>query len=440
MTLAQLLSIFFENGCNTVFVKELAANDNSKNQVYFGGNFSVLNIFPISEIINETAGDWKKERFKAKMKFSWIAETGQLFEAPNSQLILYPRYPEVRFSGFLAGCENAPSNLMNSRIPSRILFLGVTKERETIGFTAHPESSLAVEFSKKKHLERSGVFHVIDLSISENNSRTQLLRELLRIHQLDWIDSKRLNKFGQIIPCNAQQCGGYTLEAEFGITPNGLSEPDFLDWEIKQFGVKNFQKPLSSVITLMTPEPTDGIYAQIGYKEFVRKYGYPDTKGILDRMNFGGVYKIGKSSKRTKIRLEISGFDLESGKIRNTDGKILLLNDEDDEVASWSFLSLILHWNRKHNNACFVPSLKREIPTKQYSFSNKILLGNGTSFDLFLQQLAIGNIYYDPAIKIVDNLGNRSGDKPRSQFRIKSKYLENIYYKTEWIDLNSVFE
>jgi len=25
--------------------------------------------------------------------------------------------------------------------------------------------------------------------------------------------------------------GGYTLEAELGITPNGYSEPDFMGWE-----------------------------------------------------------------------------------------------------------------------------------------------------------------------------------------------------------------
>ncbi len=32
------------------------------------------------------------------------------------------------------------------------------------------------------------------------------------------------------------------LEAELGVTPNGYSEPDFMGWEIKQFGVKKFDK------------------------------------------------------------------------------------------------------------------------------------------------------------------------------------------------------
>jgi hypothetical protein len=31
----------------------------------------------------------------------------------------------------------------------------------------------------------------------------------------------------------SSNCGGYTLEAELGATPNGYSEPDFMGWEIK---------------------------------------------------------------------------------------------------------------------------------------------------------------------------------------------------------------
>jgi hypothetical protein len=53
-----------------------------------------------------------------------------------------------------------------------------------------------------------------------------------------------------ILPCKSPQCGGYTLEAELGITPNGYSEPDFMGWEVKQFGVTKFENINSSIITL----------------------------------------------------------------------------------------------------------------------------------------------------------------------------------------------
>ena len=98
MRLQNLKSLFIDNGCNKIYIKKLSPNDNSKNQVYFGGSFEILNILPISEIKNEEAGDWNKERFKASINFSWIADDGNLFPAPNAQLILYPKYPEVRFS------------------------------------------------------------------------------------------------------------------------------------------------------------------------------------------------------------------------------------------------------------------------------------------------------------------------------------------------------
>ncbi|HNF24202.1 MAG TPA: hypothetical protein PKV80_07020, partial [Leptospiraceae bacterium] len=60
------------HGCKKIYIKELSLNDNSKNQVYFGNSFEILNILPISEVKTEEAGEWKKERFKASLNFSWI--------------------------------------------------------------------------------------------------------------------------------------------------------------------------------------------------------------------------------------------------------------------------------------------------------------------------------------------------------------------------------
>src|SRR5690349_13324016 len=140
MTLENLKALYANNGCNKIYVKRLSPNDNSKNQVYLAGSFDILNIFPISEITTDSAGDWKKERFKATIKFSWISEDGNTSSAPKSQLILYPKYPEVRFSGFLAKCDNAPSELMATRMEGRILFLGVSQNGRILGFVASQNS------------------------------------------------------------------------------------------------------------------------------------------------------------------------------------------------------------------------------------------------------------------------------------------------------------
>jgi hypothetical protein len=433
MNLRNLKSLFGDNGCNKIYIKKMSPNDNSKNQVYFGGSFEILNILPITEIKNEEAGDWNKERFKASIKFSWIGEDGNLFPAPNAQLILYPKYPEVRFSGFLAKCENPPSDLMTQRLADRLLFFSVAKDGTVLGFVTAPNTVIAQEFANERSVSEHGVFKVIELPQVSNN-KVKLINELLRIHQLGWIKSKRLDGNGNLLPCEAPNCGGYTLEAEFGITPNGYSEPDFLGWEIKQFGVVNFTRINSAIITLMTPEPTDGVYKTKGAETFIREYGYSDRTGREDRMNFGGIHKVGVRQQLTNLEMQLIGFDTESGKIRNSNGRIALVDECNNEAASWSFSSLLLHWNRKHNQACYVPSLSETVNERQYKYGNNIILGIGTDFQLFLSQMAKGNIYYDPGIKM-ENVSTKPKIKKRSQFRIKSQNLPNLYKVNEIIDV-----
>ena len=433
MNLKNLKTLFINNGCDEIYVKKLAPNDNSKNQVYFGGNFEILNVLPISSIETVEAGDWKRERFKASLNFSWITEEGNLSPAKHSQLILYPKYPEVRFSGFLLGSKNAPSELMTQRLVDRLLFIGVSKNGTVLGFVTHPESEIAKEFALEKNLCEHGVFTIIELPQIANN-RSILLQELTRIHNQGWLDSKRLDSDGKILPCRASNCGGYTLEAELGITPNGYSEPDFMGWEIKQFGVKKFENINSSIITLMTPEPTDGLYKSEGTEYFIKTYGYPDKLGRPDRMNFGGVHKSGELHPTTKLEMKLIGFDHESGKIRNSNGSIALVDQTGNEAASWSFSSMLLHWNRKHDKACYVPSLSDTKGDRKYKYGNNVILGTGTDFQLFLRQMAIGNIYYDPGIKM-ENMSTKPKVKKRSQFRIKSRFLPNLYKKNEIIKL-----
>lgn len=39
--------------------------------------------------------------------------------------------------------------------------------------------------------------------------------------------------------------------------------------------------------------------------------------------------------------MKLIGFDIDSGKIRNSNGRIVLLDESDNETASWSFASLL---------------------------------------------------------------------------------------------------
>lgn len=322
---------------------------------------------------------------------------------------------------------------MTQRLANRLLFLSVSKTGIVLGYVAAPNSEIANEFNRLKVVADIGIFKVIDLPRTTNNKQ-KLLAELYRIHQLDWITSKRLDKDGNVLSCISSNCGGYTLEAELGITPNGYSEPDYLGWEIKQFAVANFDRINSSVITLMTPEPTDGIYKTKGADIFLNQYGYADKTGREDRINFGGIHKAGIRHAFTNLEMQLIGFDNASGKIRNSNGRIALVDRKGNEAAAWSFASMLLHWNRKHNQACYVPSLSETTGDRKYKYGDRIILGTGTDFQLFLGQMAVGNIYYDPGIKM-ENVSTKPRIKKRSQFRVKSQHLSNLYKDSEIVKL-----
>ena len=244
---------------------------------------------------------------------------------------------------------------------------------------------------------------------------------------------------GKIELYKARNGGGYTLEAELGVAPNSYAEPDFLGWEIKQYGVTNFDtfRPKSPV-TLMTPEPTGGIYKDSGLPFFLKKFGYPDQLGRDDRINFGGRYLCnGEFHNKTGLRLVLHGFDATSGKITALDGGIALVSIDDEIAALWNYAGMMKHWNQKHAQAAYVPSIFRT-PPPEYSYGAKILLCERTDFSLFLRAVSAGQIYYDPGIKIEGVSTTSPTIKRRSQFRISHNHLVSIYHESEIIDLTAI--
>jgi hypothetical protein len=448
MNLESLLKIFSDKACNKVYVKKLSANDNSKNQIYLAGSFDVLNILPSGEVVTDTDGHRKMKTLKSKLDFYWINNEGILSFAPNAQLILYPDYPEVRFSGFLKGSKNPPSELLRSRIDARLLFLGVSNEKKIYGFVVAPETELAKEFLSLKNLETHGVFNVITIINGKmiKDSKSMLLSELKRIHNLGWICSKRLNSNRQLVPCLNSNCGGYTLEAELNIPSNSISGPDFLGWEIKQFRAPSFDKFGSRPITLMDHSPTDGYFYENGAEAFIRKYGYVDKRGRISRMNFGGKHKYETVQNLTLLKLIIVGFDPNNKTMIKPDGDgyVALVDDKNNLAASWSFKSIIGHWKAKHPQACYVPSKIRKgnfaTCIQQYCYGNNIILGSYTDVNLFLYELCLGNIFYDPGIKLemaIDGV-RRQNVKVRSLFRTKPINLSSLYYENEVVDIRTI--
>ncbi|GGY04988.1 MvaI/BcnI family restriction endonuclease [Paludibacterium paludis] len=427
--LAALLDRFVSLGAISAFCKPLAENDNSKQQIYLGSSFQVVQMFRFEQI--QTCREGKIDNYKAKLNFYWIDAEGKE-QAKGSQLILYPQYPEVRLSGFLKGCRRAPNEHLrptpkearkhNNNEDGRVLFFAVTQNGLTLAFLAPAGSILAIEFLKRREsgeFENSNIF--TNLPLPSRNTKSLLLGKLNQIRQHGWHESVRLDKSGNRVPYKAKNGGGYTLEALLGIIPNGRSEPDFMGWEIKAHK--------TSRITLMTPEPDGGMYGEQGVEAFVRRFGHSTANGTL---YFTGQHKVGIRNKKTSLTLSINGYDPEKNVITDVAGAIELLTDDGECVASWSFEALLLKWNRKHTQAAYVTyESRKEAQLTAYRFLSPALAGEGTDFSKFLQALADGAIVFDPGSKVMDPEGQKSTVKARSQFRITKKMLPRLYSKFE---------
>lgn len=434
MNLAKLKTLFAGAGCTRLYAKPLAKNDNSKQQVYFGSDFQALHLFPHGEILPDN--DPNNSTLKATVDFGWLQNDGSVSPAPGAQFILYPQYPEVRFSGFLQGCRDRPSDLMSARVAERVLFLGVNNRQQMLAYVVGPDSSLAREFRGLLLEPTAGVFIELELPKvpSEEKSLDNLLAELRRIHAKGWIDSKQLSENGSIRPCNAPQCGGFTLEAELGIPKNSKAEPDFLGWEVKQHAVPNFDHLDASVITLLTPEPTGGYYGEHGVEAFVRRFGYEDKRGRADRLNFGGIHRVDHRHEATHMTMRLQGFDVAKSKFNPT-GAIALVSDTGEVAAAWNFAGLLTHWTRKHAQAVYVPSQCRKEPKRQYSYGGRVRVAMQTDFLRLLKALANGTVYYDPGIKVEQVSTDKPTHKGRSQFRVVSRDINSLYRTVKLVTL-----
>jgi hypothetical protein len=284
-------------GVTRFYAKELASNDNGKNQIYLGPSFEVLQLLPFGEV--HPSPKAPTTVLHAKVKFAWLDATGSTEPAPETKLVLYPQYPEIRLSGFVKRCEMAPSSWLDhkqdGRAKGRTLLLGIKSSGEIIAHLATPGSQLSNSYEAiSGAFEKFGVLTDISgllISSQPEDEDGHLVNQLALVHRKGWIDAKRLTSGGIIVPCNGTNCGGFTLEAELGVEENGDAEPDFLGWEIKQHATPNYLKHGSGPITLFTPEPDGGEYVE-GVAEFVEKYGRHTARENISYFLTVGIFKL----------------------------------------------------------------------------------------------------------------------------------------------------
>src|SRR5690606_23997105 len=244
-SLADVANVMRENGAGIVIFKILANNDNSKQQIYFGSDFKILQAIPTGDIYEDGYSERKGAIFKAKVNLNWVDLQGNVENSPGAQLILYPKYPEVRLSGFLRGCGLAPRHLMQpptteerkcreNRGANRCLVLGI-RENSILAYVSSWDDSLSKEAAERILTGQSerytSVFYEYADGVRTTSTREKLINRLREIYHMGFIESCRLDSDGNRIPYVAQNSAGLTLESFFGIIPNGRSEPDFMDWE-----------------------------------------------------------------------------------------------------------------------------------------------------------------------------------------------------------------
>lgn len=427
MTIGNLIGVMRDAGAQSLYAKPLAPNDNSKNQIYLGPDFAALNVLPHRAVTPDTTNP---HIFKASVNFAWIGEDGAVSPAPAAQLILYPQYPEIRLGSLLRSSHTAPTSLLASRAVGRVLFLGIKADGQVLAHLAPSGSELQQSFAAAPKGQQIGVF--TELFITGVDPRAQLLQALRTVHEEGWIDSERLDSHGSLVSCNSENCGGFTLEAKLGISPNGVCAPDYHGWELKTHQVANVTAKHSvKPITLMTPEPSGGLYKDYG--RFIKRFG--NKASGKDRYDFTGRHFVCQPLPKTGLHLVLQGFDAASGKITDATGGIALLTSRKEVAAIWHYTKLLTNWNKKHAAAAYVLCTKRDHPRRQYKYGQFVRLGEKTDFIKFLSALAARKAYYDPGCNLKDASTAKPIPKKRNQFRIGSKEIAALYQTVTEVDL-----
>jgi hypothetical protein len=442
-----LKKLFAPLGVKTIYIKLLAKQqDNDKNQIYLGSGLDgVANLFPAS-IGTRSASQSTAKRESAKgrpkleaaLDFAWLDAQGKEHLAPNTRIIDYFQYPEVRLSGFLKGCDHPPDSLRRTKQAQygrRILALGVRSTGRVVGYVLTEQTDdLANNFPVLPELPGARVLRVLPIGGSVGSTPFDLLRaELHVIVKGGWHPSVILRP-GAASPqaFKGAQGAGFTLEALLGVSANAKQSPDKHGYEIKAHG--------GSRISLMTPSPDGGYQGSHTFREFMDKFGSDAKKGDGSR-RFTGMYRSGFPNQTNGMVLVVEGYDATEDKFQDPAAVAveLRLPETGVVVASWSLARLANAWNNKHASALYVTYESRPSAIaahgSDYRYHEKIVVGEGTDVWRLLRAIHRGLVFYDPAHSIYAD----GKAKVRPQWRVNTKQLvlaaRVLYAEVRSIDL-----
>lgn len=444
----QVRDLFRTRGVELVYVKKLSPKqDNDKNQIYFGrGIDAVSALIPATYALRGKSkskakkhSDQKKAVMEGRFPYFWMDRDGATYLAPETKLIEYFQYPEVRLSGFIKGGKWAPRAVRRAsqkEFGRRIFLFGITPDDEVVGMLLTAlEDPLVGAWPELPDFSGSSLLQTIVTSraVDPKASAVDLLvAELRSIASLGWMRGRQLRKDGSVVDFFANQTGGYTLEALLGVPSNSDKLPDKHGHEIKAYN--------GGRVSLMTPSPDGGIQQTIGFQAFIRSYGWPAKSKAA--VVFNGQHKVGKLCRSTNAELAVIGYDPAAKEISDPVAfRVALVNPAGDVLATWSLSHLASSWSQKHAAAAYVLYTSRKsdqggIAIRELQYGPFAWVTAGTNVMRLIDGIAQGVVYFDPAHEITSvQTKNRPQWRISASNRSMEKTLSILYAKVEKISL-----
>lgn len=447
-SIGELETLLLRHGVTEALIKPLSRNHNDKNQIYSGAEFAPL--YPMFDVdfslrgasSSVKRGGRTKGRFIPEAVFRdfvWLDTDGREVAARGVRMIVYAQYPETRLSGFATVENSMPESLSVEftkahQDMARFLVLGRRGSGAVVAvMVADPPAQFADEVASLPAATGSRVWKHLRL---RSTAPARLIARLAAVSGR-LLPGRRLDAGGATLPFNGTQVCGYTLERELGIVPNSSKDGDFEGIELKTHTQKK--------VTLFTPEPDMGHYAE-DFAGFMTTFGYEDSSG---NFRVTGVHRVGIRCAKSGLTLRIMNHERGMSLAASADNDVHLglFDDGGTLAAGWSLERMLNNWSSKHNEAVYVPAIKRQCDDPglvgsghrfTVEFADTVMWCRETSAERLFEALYNGTLFLDPAPKYspVDPKLN----KRRSQWRVNdiAAAAQDLYSDVRFLSLRGV--
>lgn len=425
-SLEELGRLLGAHGVSEALIKPLSRNHNDKNQIYSGAEFAPLYpMFDLEFRLRAASTSGKKggsTRGRAIPEavfrdFVWLDAGGREIPARGVRMIVYAQYPETRLSGFSTVENTMPESMSvgftkaNPDV-ARYLVLGRRGTGAVVAvMVADPPQAFIDGVAALASASGSRVWK----HLRHRTTAPQRLVALLAGASGRPLPGCRLDAAGATLPFNGTQVCGYTLEHALGIIPNSGKDGDFEGIELKTHTQKK--------VTLFTPEPDMGVYAE-DFVRFMTTWGYADDNG---NFRLTGVHRVSVRCAKSGLTLRIVNHERGASLAASADSDVHLglYDDAGILTAGWSLDRMLNNWTSKHNEAVYVPAIKTVCDDGALKalghrylveFGERVMWCRETSAEQLFDALWNGTLFLDPAPKYCP--ADPKLNKRRSQWRV----------------------